>query len=152
MFPKRFIDFPNWNMSNPFLEFEKMRGEMNRFAEGLQKELPSFPTAGVFPLTNVTEDNNHYYIRAELPGLNTEDIEISATGSSLSISGQRTINKEGENVRYHRREREGGRFNRIISLPGSIDTDKVEANFKNGILEIKLPKSEAMKPKQIEVK
>jgi HSP20 family protein len=152
MFPKRFIDFPNYNMSNPFLEFEKMRHEMNRFAEGFKSGLPSFTVAGVFPLTNVTEDNNNYYIRAELPGLITEDIEISATDNSLSISGQRIINKEGDNVRYHRREREGGRFNRMISLPGSIDTDKVEANFKNGILEILLPKSEAMKPKQIEVK
>jgi HSP20 family protein len=152
MFPNRIIDFPNWNMGNPFLEFERMRREMNKFAESFKAGSPSFPTAGVFPLTNVTEDSNNYYIRTELPGMNTEDIEISATDSSLSISGQRIINEEGNNVRYHRREREGGRFNRMISLPGSIDTDKVEASFKDGILQIVLPKSEAMKPKQIEVK
>jgi HSP20 family protein len=152
MFPKRFIDFPDWNIGNPFLEFERMRRQMNKLAEGFTSGLPSFSIAGVFPLINVTEDNNNYYARAELPGMNSDDIEISATDGSLSISGQRIITEEGENVRYHRREREGGKFSRIISLPGSIDTDKVEANFRDGILEILLPKSEAMKPKQIEVK
>ncbi len=152
MFPKRFIDFPDWNVGNPFLDFERMRREMNRLSEGFRSGLPSFSNAGVFPLTNVSEDINNYYVRAELPGMNTEDIEISATDSSLSISGQRIIPREGDNVRYHRREREAGKFNRMISLPGSVDTDKVEASFMDGILTIVLPKSEAMKPKQIEVK
>jgi HSP20 family protein len=152
MFPKRFIDFPGWNTGNAFLDFERMRREMNRLSEGLKSGLPSFSTAGVFPLTNVTEDKFNYYVRAELPGMNTEDIEISATDSSLSISGQRIIPKESENVRYHRREREAGKFSRMINLPGSVDTDKVEASFTDGILKIVLPKSEAMKPKQIEVK
>jgi HSP20 family protein len=152
MFPKRFIDFPDWKIGNPFLEFERTRREMNKLAEGFKSGFPSFSIAGVFPLINVTEDNKNYYVRAELPGMNSEDIEVSATDSSLSISGQRIITKEGENVRYHRREREGGKFSRMITLPGSIDTDKVEANFREGILEILLPKSEAMKPKQIEVK
>ncbi|MCU0615117.1 MAG: Hsp20/alpha crystallin family protein [Desulfobacterales bacterium] len=152
MFPKRFIDFPDWNVGNPFLDFERMRREMNRLSEGFRSGLPSFSNAGVFPLTNVSEDINNYYVRAELPGMNTEDIEISATDSSLSISGQRIIPREGDNVRYHRREREAGKFSRMISLPGSVDTDKVEASFMDGILTIVLPKSEAMKPKQIEVK
>ena len=152
MFPKRFIDFPEWNVGNSFLDFERMRHDMNKLAERFGKGLPSFSTAGVFPLTNVTEDGNNYYIRAELPGMKTEDIEISATDSNLSISGQRIIPREGNNVRYHRREREAGKFSRMISLPGSIDTDKVEASFMDGILTIVLPKSEAMKPKQIEVK
>ncbi len=152
MFPKRFIDFPDWNVGNPFLDFEHMRREMNRLAEGFRSGLPNFSNAGVFPLTNVSEDINNYYVRAELPGMNTEDIEISATDSSLSISGQRIIPREGDNVRYHRREREAGKFSRMISLPGSVDTDKVRASFTDGILTIVLPKSEAMKPKQIEVK
>lgn len=152
MFPKRFFDFPDWNVGSPFFEFERMRREMNRLAEGLKTGLPAFSTAGVFPLTNVTEDSNNFYIRAELPGMNNEDIEISLTGNSLSISGQRIIPKEGDTVRYHRREREAGKFSRMISLPGSVDTDKVEASFKDGILTIVLPKSEAMKPKQIQVK
>lgn len=152
MFPKRFIDFPDWNVGNPLLDFERMRRDMNRLAEGYRSGLPSFSTAGVFPLTNVTEDNNNYYVRAELPGMNTENIEISATDSSLSISGQRIIPEEGDHVRYHRQEREAGKFSRMISLPGSVDTDKVEASFMDGILKVVLPKSEAMKPKQIEVK
>jgi len=152
MFPKRFIDFPTWSVGNPFMEFERMRQEMKRLSEGLQFGLPSFSTAGVFPLTNVTEDNSNFYIRAELPGLSTDDIDISVTNNGLSISGKRIIPKEGDNVRYHRREREAGNFSRMVSLPGSIDTDKVEAKFTDGILTIVLAKSKAMAPKQIEVK
>lgn len=152
MFPGRFIDFSDWNFRNPFSEFERMRQEMNRLSEGFKRSAPSFTAAGVFPLTNVSEDTDNYYVRAELPGLKAEDIDISATDNNISISGERVIPGESNDVRYHRRERESGKFSRAISLPGIIDSDKVEAKFTDGILTIVLPKSEAMKPKQIEVK
>ncbi|MFO8083091.1 MAG: Hsp20/alpha crystallin family protein [Desulfobacterales bacterium] len=152
MFPGKFIDFSDWNLRNPLKEFERMRQEMNRLAEGSKSREPYLSTAGVFPLTNLSEDTEKYYVRAELPGMNSEEIEISVTDSSISISGERVIPEEKDNVRYHRRERESGKFSRMISLPGSIDSVKVEATFSDGILSIVLPKSEAMKPKQIEVK
>jgi HSP20 family protein len=109
-------------------------------------------TAGVFPLTNVTEDDDNYYVRAELPGMAADEIDISVTGDSLSISGERHIPAEKEEAKYHRREREAGKFSRIISLPAQIDTDKVEANCTDGVLTISLPKAQAAKPKQITVK
>ncbi len=152
MFPGRFIDFSDWNFRNPFSEFERMRQEMNRLSEGFRRSAPFSTPAGVFPLTNLSEDTDNYYVRAELPGLKAEDIDISATDNNISISGERVIPGENNNVRYHRRERESGKFSRVISLPGTIDSDKVEAKFTDGILTIVLPKSEAMKPKQIEVK
>jgi HSP20 family protein len=108
--------------------------------------------AGVFPLTNVTEDNDNYYVRAELPGIAADEIEISVTGDSLSISGERRIPAEEEGARYHRKEREAGKFSRMISLPGQIDTEKVEAGCTDGVLTISLPKAQASKPKQISVK
>ncbi|MBW1993309.1 MAG: Hsp20/alpha crystallin family protein, partial [Deltaproteobacteria bacterium] len=72
--------------------------------------------------------------------------------NGLSISGERKIPAEGDNVRYHRREREAGSFSRIIGLPGEVDPDKVEAKLKDGILTVIVPKAEKAKPKQIPIK
>ncbi|MFW6055677.1 MAG: Hsp20/alpha crystallin family protein, partial [Thermodesulfobacteriota bacterium] len=93
-----------------------------------------------------------FYIRAELPGLKSDDIDISVTADSLSISGERKIESQAKDVQYHRKEREAGTFSRIINLPGQIDTEKVEAKNNNGILTITLGKAEATKPKQISIK
>jgi HSP20 family protein len=110
------------------------------------------PSAGVFPLINVTEDTNNYYVRAELPGMKSDELDIQVTGNGISISGERKIPMEGNNVKYHRREREAGTFSRSINLPGEIDVNKVEASMENGVLKINIPKSEAAKPRQITVK
>jgi len=109
-------------------------------------------SAGVFPLTNVTEDKENYYVRAELPGIKSNELDIQVTAEGISISGERKIPVEGNNVRYHRREREAGKFSRSINLPGEIDVNKVEASMKNGVLKVTIPKSEAAKPRQITVK
>jgi HSP20 family protein len=74
------------------------------------------------------------------------------TGNNLSISGERKIPSEGANVRYHRREREAGTFNRVVALPNDVDTNKVEARHINGILTVVIPKAEVAKPKQITVR
>ena len=108
--------------------------------------------AGVFPLINLSENKDNYYVRAEMPGLKADDIGISVAGNNLSISGERKIASEGENVRYHRREREAGTFNRVIALPGEVDADNIEAKHVGGILTVAIPKAEAAKPKQITVR
>jgi len=120
------------------------------FGEVERRPLRSFD-AGVFPLINLTEDRDNYYVRAEMPGVKADELDIQATVNSLSISGERKIPSEGENVKYHRREREAGTFSRIVSLPGEVDMDKVEASHENGILTVMTPKAEAAKPKQIRV-
>jgi HSP20 family protein len=135
-----------------FDELNRMRREMNRLFEGLTGWPLREARAGVFPLTNVTEDDHNYYVRAELPGMASDEINISVTGNSLSISGERKIRSEKEEARYHRREREAGKFSRMISLPGQIDTEKVKASCVDGVLTLTLPKAEAAKPKQITVK
>ena len=129
-----------------------MRRQMDRLFEGLTGRLLSEPTAGVFPLVNVTEANENYYVRAELPGVKAEDMDLSVTGTSLSISGERLIAPEDEKANYHRREREAGKFSRMINLPGQIDASRVEARCADGVLTVVLPKSEAAKPKQITIK
>ena len=136
---------------NAFSELDRMQRQLQELAGGLAKR-PRWPVgAGVFPLINLTADKDNYYVRAELPGLKADDINISVANNNLSISGERKIASEGENVRYHRREREAGTFSRIIALPGDVDTAKVEASHVNGILTVVVPKAEAAKPKQITV-
>ncbi len=137
---------------DPFSELERMRREMDRLMSAFFPAAAIGRAAGVFPAVNISEDANNIYVRAELPGIKAEDIEISIEDNNLIIKGERKIPEEGENVTYHRREREGGIFRRIISLPAKIDAEKVTATSKNGVLEIVLPKAAEAKPRQIEVK
>jgi len=145
-------DWPTWGWASPFEELERMRRQMDWLSGGLSRGLLGTPAAGVFPLMNITEDKDNYYVRAELPGLKAGDLEISVTGDALSISGERKLPAEDETARYHRREREAGSFSRIITLPAQVDTGKVNARCKDGLLTVTLPKAEAAKPKQITVK
>ncbi|NLA75291.1 MAG: Hsp20/alpha crystallin family protein [Deltaproteobacteria bacterium] len=144
---------PNWRaLSNwsPFDELNRIRREMDLLSDGISRGVAR--GAGVFPLINLTEDKDAYYIRAELPGMKADDIELSVNHDSITLSGERKIVNEDKNAKYHRRERESGKFNRILTLPGQVDIDKAEASNVNGVLAIRLPKSEAAKPRQITIK
>lgn len=148
---RRVNTWPTWQWRNQWSEMDRLKKDLNAIIEGSYSRSETEPSAGVFPLMNVTEDTNNYYIRAELPGIKAEELDLSVTGDSFSISGERKIPVEQESSKYHRRERESGSFSRILNLPSQIDTDKVEANTADGILNVILPKSEAVKPKQIKV-
>ncbi|MBW1721451.1 MAG: Hsp20/alpha crystallin family protein [Deltaproteobacteria bacterium] len=146
----KLTDWPTWDFTSPFDELERMQRRMEWLTESLSRGFFREPIAGVFPLMNVTEDKDNYYVRAELPGIKADELDISVTGETLSISGERKI--PAEDATYHRREREAGKFSRIITLPGQLDTEKVEARCANGILTVVLPKAETAKPKTIPVK
>ena len=152
MLIRRFAGRPSqgWNWA-PFGELERIQREMDRLSEALGKGSLREPFAGVFPLMNVSEDKENYYIRAELPGIKAGDLEISVTGETLTLAGERKIPSENEKATYHRREREAGRFSRIVTMPRQIDTSKVDARCKDGILTVILPKAESAKPKQVPV-
>lgn len=94
----------------------------------------------------------NHNIRSEPPGIKTDELDIQVTSNGISISCERKIPVEGNNVRYHRRERESGKFSRLINLSDQVDADKVDAKLKNGILTLMVPKSEAGKPRKILVK
>ena len=152
MLLRRLTDWPASHRGCPFGELERMQRQMDWFTGDLSRGLFGEPTAGVFPLMNVTEDNDNFYVRAELPGLKPDELNISVTGDTLSLSGERKIQAEDERAQYHRREREAGKFSRIVSLPSQVNTGKVEARSKDGILTLTLPKAEAAKPKKIAIK
>jgi HSP20 family protein len=126
---------------------QQMDNLLNRVSDG---GLPGL-NAGVFPSINLTEDKDHYYIRAELPGVSADELNLQVTGNNLSISGERKIETEKDEVRYHRKEREAGKFSRAVSLPGDIDPDGVSGSLTNGILKVSVPKAEKAKPKQISI-
>jgi HSP20 family protein len=149
---KRVLDYPNYGWRSAFDELERMRRDMDRFMAQSSGRAYWPAHAGVFPLVNVSEDKDHFYIRSEMPGMQSEDINISATGKNMTISGERKIALEGENVRYHRREREDGKFSRAIALPNDIRVGKIEATYADGVLNIIIPKAEETEPRKISIK
>jgi HSP20 family protein len=133
-------------------EMERLQREMNRLYSDFFGRGESTFRLGVFPHVNVSEDSENLYVRAELPGIMPEDIEISVQGETLTLRGEKKLPEAGENVNYHRREREGGLFRRIISLPTKINPEAVDARFTNGVLKVILPKAPEVRPKEIKVK
>ncbi len=123
---------------------------MNRLFDANNKER-AFHSPG-YPAINIWTNDEGQLITAEIPGIQPEDLNIDVTGDALSISGERKWDDVPEEVHYHRRERSFGAFSRIIQLPFMVDTDQVEASFENRVLQIKLPRAEADKPKKITVK
>jgi len=98
------------------------------------------------------EDKDNVIVKAELPGMKKEDIEVTLAGDMLSISGERKEEKESKDAENYRSERYFGRFQRSVTLPHQVDPNKIQASYKDGILTVTLPKSEEAKRKQIEVK
>lgn len=144
-----------WREETPFSDLLKMHQELDRLTQFFTGEERTKTLgkniAGVYPAFNITSDKEKIYIRAEIPGININDLDINVTADTLSIGGKRTIEPENQEISYHRRERESGVFRRIINLTEEVVPDKAEAKYINGILIISLAKPEKAKPKQISV-
>ena len=134
-----------------FSDFDQIRREMLRLLTA-GGDTAADASAGVFPPMNISQDDDSFYIRAEVPGIKPAEISISALRNRVSISGKREIPREHERVSYHRKERSEGAFNRAVILPAEVDAERVEARYSDGILTLTLPKAEQAKPRQITVK
>ena len=104
------------------------------------------------PLTDISEDNENFYLRADLPGIKKEDVKISYTDGTISISGERSQEKETKEKMFHRIERSYGKYYRSFNVPTEIKEDKIKAEFKDGQLTITIPKADEVKPKEIDIK
>lgn len=142
---------------NPWKELEDMEKRLSTIfgrapvaAGGEKKEAIS--VAEWSPLVDITEDEKEYLVKAELPELKKEEIKINVHNDVLSISGERKYEKEEKGKKYHRVERAFGSFMRSFTLPEDADSSKVHADYKDGVLQIHLPKLEKAKSKAIEVK
>jgi HSP20 family protein len=105
---------------------------------------------GSFPV-EVSQTDTDFEVKASLPGLKPEDVEITVANDVLTVKGEHREETEDKKREYYRREIRYGSFHRSFSLPVSVDADKAEASFKNGVLHLRLPKAEALRPKQIKV-
>jgi HSP20 family protein len=139
---------------DPFREMETFREAMDRMFDepwrsqaglGLQRS-EGFPLA-----LDVAEDNSAYIVKASIPGVDPEQIEITLTDNVLTIKGETKSEQDSGDKNYHVRERRFGSFMRSVTLPMPVDTEKVEATHENGVLTLRLPKTEAVKPKRISV-
>ena len=103
------------------------------------------------PAVDVYEEDGKYVVKAELPGLKKDDIDVSVSGDTLTIKGERKDEREEKEENYYLSERSYGNFVRSMTLPSMVDADKIEANFDDGLLEVKLPKSEKAEAKKVKV-
>lgn len=103
------------------------------------------------PAVDMYETRNEVVISAELPGLNEKDIHLSITGDLLTIQGERQRNEDAKDGSHYRRERWFGKFERTLGLPMSVETGQVKATYRDGVLTVKLPKADEIKPKEIKI-
>ena len=131
-------------------EMDQLQREMNRLFDANSRGRV-FNSPG-YPAINIWTNEDGQLISAEMPGVHPDNLDIDVTGDALSISGTRQPDEVAKEARFHRRERSHGSFSRTIQLPFMVDTNKVDARFENGVLQISLPRAEADKPKKITIK
>jgi len=139
---------------DPFRELENM---FKRYNDPLSrnyiaKENESMMSGSWAPLVDIKETKDAYIIKGELPGMDKDDVNVSIDKNTLTIKGEKKIEHESEEDNVHRSECRYGLFERSFSLPKEVDVKKIDASFKNGVLRLTVAKSEAVKPKQIQVK
>ncbi|MHB0924732.1 MAG: Hsp20/alpha crystallin family protein [Bellilinea sp.] len=136
----------------PVREMMTLREAMDRLFDDAFTRPLNLNGAAALPSLDVYETDDEVVVKASLPGLKAEDVQISVTGDSLTLRGEFKQEEEKSGATYHVRERRSGSFERTLGLPVSVQTDKAKADFENGILSIVLPKAEAVKPRTINIK
>lgn len=140
---------------DPFREMDRLQNEVNRLFEGYTQapDGNSNPAAARLwsPAVDIAENQDEIVLRAELPGMRQEDIDIELTGDTLTLRGERKFDNEERRENFVRVERSYGRFQRSFTLGVPVQHDAVQAGYKDGILQVRLPKSEATKPRKVQV-
>jgi HSP20 family protein len=139
---------------DPFKDLNLLQERMNHLFEeanrGWRAGEPSATTAWS-PAVDIYETDSEIIVKAEIPGVDKKDIELSLEENVLTLKGERQFEKETKDENYHRIERAYGSFSRSFSIPAVVDEKKIEADYKEGVLTIRLPKTEKTKPKQIRI-
>jgi len=138
----------------PFREFSPMQDRLNRlFRESYNPERPeeALTTTSLAPPVDIYEDEHNITLKIEVPGIDEEDIDVRIEGNTLTVHGERKLEKEEKEENFRRVERHYGSFTRSFTLPGSVDPGQVSADYDKGVLKIKLPKRAEAKPQQIKV-
>ncbi len=151
MFVRQMVDWPAWHIGNLPDDLKGQRDRMEQLfadAGGLFVEAAA---GGDGPPINITEDPDAYYLRARLPGVGADDIEVTVSGQDLTLAGERHIPEaDADGGAYHRRERWRGRFRRVLRFRRPVVGERVTARFADGVLAIKIPKT-TMTPKTVKI-
>lgn len=141
---------------DPFRELQDMNERLNRMFGGSplarDKDKDALVAFDWAPSVDISESTEEYVIKAELPGVNKEDVKVAIEDGVVRIQGERKQEKEEKDKKFHRVERSYGSFMRTFALPVNIDETKVQAQFKDGVLAVRLPKSPIARPKALDVK
>ena len=140
---------------DPLKDFKSLQKRIDSIFEDTfmgvgEKNEPLFLTPWI-PAVDIYETKDEIVLKAEIPGIEKDKLNVDVKNGTLTIKGERNLEKEVKNEDYYRIERSYGSFTRAFSLPSGVDQSKVKASYKDGILEVKLPKVEEAKPKQIKV-
>jgi HSP20 family protein len=139
----------------PFRDFERIRKEMDHFWDSffdIETKKRGDDVRSWFPSLDVSETKNEIVVKAEVPGMDPKDIDISLSDGVLSIRGEKKQEREEKEEDYHLVERNYGSFARTVALPKEVNHDKINASYKNGVLKVVLPKSEEAKKKEVKIK
>jgi len=139
----------------PVRELNTLQSEMNRLFNTFFDTPPTGGNGGprrFIPSMDLAETDTHYVLKADLPGVAEEDVSIELDDNVLTVSGERKAEHEEKKEGYHRVERSFGAFRRSLTLPDGVDADAIAATFDKGVLEIRIPKPEARKPRRVEIK
>jgi HSP20 family protein len=128
------------------------RDFFDRFFSDFSLPSTAFEDTEWVPAFDVSETDKELIVKAEVPGMDKKDINITVSDGILTIEGEKKHEKKEDNEQYHRVERRYGTFSRTVRLPDEVEADKVDATYKDGVLNIRLPKSEAVHPRKIEIK
>lgn len=137
----------------PYDQLDEVGSELDR-AFGWAFQNPWWPTLredGFAPAADVTEDENHFTVHVDLPGMKQSDIDVTIDGSTLTIQGEKKRESEVNQDNYYRVERNYGKFSRSFTLPSSVDSSKIEANYKDGVLTISIPKTAEARSRKIRI-
>jgi len=138
----------------PFREFATLQDRMNRLFRDSYNDAgqdESLTTSRFAPAVDVYEDEHQVTLKIEVPGIDEKDIDVRVENNTLTVQGERKIEKEEKEENYRRVERQYGSFTRTFTLPQTVDSEKVSASYEKGVLKITLPKKAEAKPKQIKV-
>jgi len=133
------------------MPLSRLRDQLSQIFEQPEFALTDLLGGGWTPVVDVLDDKDKLIVKAEVPGFKREDLDVAVHENTLIISGERKSEEERKDGEFYRSERFYGRFHRSIPLPYAVDTDKIQAQYRDGILNITLPKAEHAKAKQIEV-
>lgn len=143
----------NLVMRDPFWrEFNTLSSRLNRLLENPREEEGGDYLGSFRPVVDIYDEGNEVVIHAELPGIKKEDIDVRVENNVLTLRGKKERKEEVKEEGYYRTERVYGNFSRSFSLPNTVDVSKIGAEYRDGVLTLRVPKAETAKPRQIEVK